>query len=381
MKNFVYNNFISIVGLIMLLVFLLTDKTYKKKHRNLFLNVIILVALELLFANIDDYLAQLDHFTYWRTFTSAMGYTIRPMIGYFILGLTLNLRKEKKSFHYLAIPLAINTLCSFSGFFCDWCYSFSSTNDWAPGTIFPYFSYFFISLYLVLIVVDVIFNSNRRSGFFILITVLGVLIIVLGMLFENIYGIFGVSRNSIIISVIFFYVFYQNREFFRDKDAIQYLARHDGLTGIYNRYAFDVFSEELKSSKKPMGFLILDIDNFKKINDKYGHVVGDVILKRVAVLLEKTFEQYKVIRLGGDEFVVLLENQTIDSANDIISTIGYINKELVSGDIAKMPTVSVSAGLSFSEEGFDDNLYENADSALYDRKNTTRRGCTLYNPN
>jgi diguanylate cyclase (GGDEF)-like protein len=310
-----------------------------------------------------------------------MGYTIRPMIGYFILGLTLNLRKEKKLFHYLAIPLAINALCSFSGFFCDWCYSFSSTNVWSAGTIFPYFSYFFISLYLVLIVVDVIFNSNRRSGFFILITVLGVLIIVLGMLFENLYGIFGVSRNSIIISVIFFYVFYQNREYFRDKDAIQYLARHDGLTGIYNRYAFDVFSEELKSSKKPMGFLILDIDNFKKINDNYGHVVGDVILKKVALLLEKTFEQYKVIRLGGDEFVVLLENQTIDCANDIISTIGYINKELVSGDIAKMPTVSVSAGLSFSEAGFDDNLYENADSALYDRKNTTRRGCTLYNPN
>ena len=378
MKQFILNNFISIVGLIMLLVFLIPDKSNNKKQRILFFLIVILVTVELIFANIDLYLSFRESFTPWRLFTSAVGYTVRPMIAYVVLGLTFNLTKHEKLYEWLCLPLLINTLCSFSVFFCKWCFYFTEDNHWQSGTVFPQFSYFFISFYIGMILIDNIINIKVKNVFFSFVTLIGTLIVVCGMIFESKFSIFGVSRSSVILAVIFFFLFYQSKIYYNDIDAIQYLARHDGLTGVYNRYAFDVFCEELKNSSSPLGFLILDVDYFKEINDQYGHVTGDLVLKKVANNLSTLFHGFRIIRFGGDEFVVLLENLSIEDSNFVISKIVELNKTLMMSKNNKMPSVSVSAGLAFSNQGYDESLYANADKALYQRKNSNRRGCTLF---
>ncbi|MFA7677247.1 MAG: diguanylate cyclase, partial [Candidatus Omnitrophota bacterium] len=94
---------------------------------------------------------------------------------------------------------------------------------------------------------------------------------------------------------------------------LQELSIHDSLTGIYNRrYFMHRFTEEFQRAKRfslNLAFLMIDIDNFKKVNDTYGHLVGDVVLREVAaVIKESTREIDFLARFGGEEFsAVLLE--------------------------------------------------------------------------
>src|SRR5207247_945977 len=101
-----------------------------------------------------------------------------------------------------------------------------------------------------------------------------------------------------------------------------YLTQHDMLTGLYNRLAFE---EEIKKeivklyqNNTSLAILLLDLDNFKTVNDSFGHHVGDQLLVVVAKqLMENVRKEDFVARLGGDEFVIILSN---------IKEIGDVNK-------------------------------------------------------
>jgi len=89
------------------------------------------------------------------------------------------------------------------------------------------------------------------------------------------------------------------------------MAIHDPLTGTYNRYYFnEILSREIKRSKRykyPIGFLMIDINRFKEVNDRFSHLLGDKVLKEVASLIKRNVRNTDiVVRFGGDEFLVLL---------------------------------------------------------------------------
>ena len=162
------------------------------------------------------------------------------------------------------------------------------------------------------------------------------------------------------------------------EESSHYAAQHDGLTGLLNRYAYDLITAELCRSKKQLAFVLMDVDKFKTINDTYGHEQGDHVLERVSELLKLAFpEAIAHIRMGGDEFVVLIQNISEKSAPEIVSRVHLMNVEL-SKATASTPATSVSAGVAFSIQGFTLRLYKKADTALYYTKNTTRCGCTVY---
>jgi diguanylate cyclase (GGDEF)-like protein len=91
------------------------------------------------------------------------------------------------------------------------------------------------------------------------------------------------------------------------------MAVKDSLTGLYNRQYFEDFvvkliRKELRENRD-FSLIFIDFDNFKPINDNYGHIKGDEILKKVAELFKQIFRDYDIIaRIGGDEFVVVIEN-------------------------------------------------------------------------
>lgn len=85
-------------------------------------------------------------------------------------------------------------------------------------------------------------------------------------------------------------------------------VNHDGLTGLYNRYRFKELVEEQIANKIPGAFVILDMDNFKKVNDMYGHQRGDAVLIKLADLLNGFGDELFACRLGGDEFCVFFKN-------------------------------------------------------------------------
>lgn len=159
---------------------------------------------------------------------------------------------------------------------------------------------------------------------------------------------------------------------------LNYRAEHDALTGIINRGAFERLKQFLKTKDTPIALMILDVDKFKQVNDRYGHEMGDTILKKVANLLEENFRATDhPARIGGDEFAVILTDATEEMRPVIEEKIMSINNTLMNPE-KDMPKVSLSVGIAFSANGFEDDLYRKADSALYVTKENGRCGYTFY---
>lgn len=96
-------------------------------------------------------------------------------------------------------------------------------------------------------------------------------------------------------------------------------SRTDELTQIANRYGlYDYFEQEADKSKKVLA--LFDIDDFKKINDTYGHVAGDYVLKRIAEITKETLEDSFICRYGGEEFVVVLEDNKLNTPFERLDT-------------------------------------------------------------
>ena len=160
--------------------------------------------------------------------------------------------------------------------------------------------------------------------------------------------------------------------------TLRYQAEHDPLTGIINRGAFDKLKQFFQLNPKPLAFLIIDVDKFKLINDGYGHEVGDMVLKKVARLLEESFRATDYpARIGGDEFAIIIADVSPDLAPMIQSKIVAMNETLMNPSDS-LPKVSLSVGGAFSELGFTDDLYQRADTALYHVKEHGRCGCRFY---
>ena len=156
-------------------------------------------------------------------------------------------------------------------------------------------------------------------------------------------------------------------------------ANRDYLTGLYNRrYFFETMNEyidEIKDSGEKFAIGIIDIDHFKKINDTYGHSVGDEIITALADILRSSTNPHDLVaRFGGEEFCVVLKNINQYSANEIYERIrGEVEKysyTLKDGKNIHF-TISIGALLFNEEEELEENINE-ADMLLYKAKNSGR---------
>ena len=155
---------------------------------------------------------------------------------------------------------------------------------------------------------------------------------------------------------------------------IAHLAHHDMLTGLPNRaLLMDRLSMSLARANRGhrMALLYLDLDKFKPINDRYGHAMGDDVLKRVADKMQSVVRDTDTVaRIGGDEFVII--QQDIKSASDAAKlatrVIAAVSERQFSNNVDV--TVGVSIGIAFAPEDADsaDKLIQNADKALYNAK-------------
>lgn len=159
---------------------------------------------------------------------------------------------------------------------------------------------------------------------------------------------------------------------------LRHKAEHDPLTGLINRGGFDQMKEFLRINPAPLALLIIDVDKFKGINDGYGHEVGDQVLKKVASVIKDHFraKDYPA-RIGGDEFAVIVTDMTIDMKDIILEKADAMN-EVLTNPTDGLPKVSLSIGGAFCSKGFLDELYVNADKALYSVKEHGRCGCRFY---
>ena len=151
------------------------------------------------------------------------------------------------------------------------------------------------------------------------------------------------------------------------------LAAHDYLTGALNRREFmDRLERELNRSKReraPLSLILLDIDHFKMINDTYGHLFGDEVLKRAVKCLVKSLRPYDIFgRFGGDEFIACLPNTTMENALIVAQRLrGQIeNANLSCTEDRVCVTISLGVACHDSDSTDDSNgLIQRADKNLY----------------
>ena len=160
---------------------------------------------------------------------------------------------------------------------------------------------------------------------------------------------------------------------------VERLSQIDGLTGVYRRGTFDErLSDEVtraKTFKTTFGLMLLDIDHFKSLNDRYGHPFGDQVLKRMGELLNASvYETDFVARYGGEEFVVLLPRADPEGAlrkAEIIRRAVEAEKFPLAFETIHV-TVSIGIAHFPRDAGGPEELVSRADSAMYQAKSQGR---------
>ena len=167
-------------------------------------------------------------------------------------------------------------------------------------------------------------------------------------------------------------------------------ATLDALTGLNNRRQFEVrLGQEIATSQrqdKPLCAIMLDIDFFKKVNDTYGHIAGDCVLKTIAGVIKSQLREYDIAsRYGGEEFSILLPFTKIEEAFMVAqrlrsavekTTVNVPNDQGVPGVDIK---ITISMGVYQYKEGdSSETLYKNADKALYQAKTHGRNKVVIY---
>jgi len=160
-------------------------------------------------------------------------------------------------------------------------------------------------------------------------------------------------------------------------EHLEHLSSHDALTGIYNRRKF--FESGLlkfQQQKENLYAVMIDIDNFKSVNDTYGHSTGDKVIKMLADLISAQLVNDSVLgRLGGEEFAILCnsaERQVVEARIELLRV--AVEEMTIIADDLRPVKITISSGVSAMNESCSslDILLKNADDALFEAKGSGR---------
>jgi diguanylate cyclase (GGDEF)-like protein/PAS domain S-box-containing protein len=165
------------------------------------------------------------------------------------------------------------------------------------------------------------------------------------------------------------------------EEELKRLARTDKLTGAFNRTKFkEIIEREIERVKRynqPLSLIIFDIDHFKRVNDKYGHIAGDHVLKTIAdIVIENIRKIDYLVRWGGEEFMILSSETRLNKAYALAERI----KEVIEGhSFENVGKVTLSLGVTeFKEGDTEDSFIRRADDAMYEAKNKGRNRVEVF---
>ena len=244
-----------------------------------------------------------------------------------------------------------------------------------------------IMIYIFFSLITGFFFIMRPKFTFFALSVSLVIFIIGNVLYQTDTGILTSNLTNAILSIIVaFFISVVTYNSFVDHTIttikleestkkLEFLSSTDDLTQISNRRKYEQnFKKEISRSKRtdiPISLIMFDIDHFKRVNDEFGHVVGDEVLIKLAesttsqIRLEDTFARY-----GGEEFVIILSNSTLEKAMQKTKSIQQNLKKVV---FDKDITITLSFGVTQYIPGEDsEEMFKRVDKALYEAKETGR---------
>ncbi len=162
---------------------------------------------------------------------------------------------------------------------------------------------------------------------------------------------------------------------FTDISYMQSIAITDPLTGIANRLHFSMIYEHAinvaRREQKPLGIIFFDIDHFKNINDRYGHLVGDAVLKHIPILIKQRIRKSDILaRWGGEEFIILLPSTSLEETAQIAE---ILRLAIESENFETVGSITCSFGAAtLNENELSDELLKRLDELLYEAKESGR---------
>ena len=193
--------------------------------------------------------------------------------------------------------------------------------------------------------------------------------------------ILGIVSTLILLGIVFFFTKRLVNQLSMARRKMEIMAITDGLTGIFNRrYVISKFGVEFDRAKRlnrNLGCILIDIDYFKKINDTYGHLTGDKVLKEATVLIGDTIRTYDVLgRYGGEEFLVILPEANFETAKILAERIRkhLRQNETIIPYLSKDAVFTISLGVAEMRDDDKniDDVIGRADKGLYQAKGDGR---------
>ncbi|MDP4127338.1 MAG: GGDEF domain-containing protein [Bacillota bacterium] len=338
----------------------------KEEVHMLFLTLICLtifiLVLEILSVvlNSSDYI----NFIVAQKVVDTLGFALTPVVPVVAaLYAYKRINKGKKisvnMLSWLAVPFVVNGILSLGSYHFNWIFSITDENLYVRGPLFfvsPMTSYFYYIIHL-LVLYDNHKNVNKEE-----LTVISSLTLIPAALsiFQLYYFIYLTIWNSVGIAVVINYIFIMHEQ-----------AKYDSLTGLGNRMAYDEHLAILnRNSNIALSVVNIDLDGFKNINDVFGHMEGDKVLKFFARQLKEVFGGIGVaVRLGGDEFIILLNERRGRRIEKYIKTLNdRIDAYNESNDMSYR--IKFSCGIAIFDDSFD-NVYEfirHSDKLMYEEK-------------
>jgi diguanylate cyclase (GGDEF)-like protein len=171
--------------------------------------------------------------------------------------------------------------------------------------------------------------------------------------------------------------------FLLEKHNLTISSTLDKLTGVYNRKYFEeallFLLDDVKLKKKEFAVVMFDIDDFKSVNDKYGHQTGDEVLVKLTTEVKKYISENDIIgRYGGEEFIIILPNINKEQAVNIVECIRTnVEEAKILGD-KRQVTISIGIAMSNYESLSSEEIIQRADQALYKAKHEGKNKCILW---
>lgn len=226
---------------------------------------------------------------------NALGFSLSVFLPYVFVEM---FDEKYSSWHSLAyvIPSIVTVLSTLS-IWQGLIFSVSDQNEYSRGPLFGVYITAYVIGFVLILISNIIQRRSLRKGDWRFLSLLYIFLIS-GTSVQVLHPGVLTTWHTVTIVLVVYYIFQCEIQF-----------RIDQVTGLLNRQAFTKRMEELSKSKKA-GVVLMDIDFFKNVNDKYGHAMGDICLHTMGEIIKESFGQYgQCFRIGGDEFCVLFQEE------------------------------------------------------------------------
>ena len=292
MTNTIATSVINITALVILSRMVYGNNILASRRKKPFAIGIVLTIIIIL-AEVGT-IAASDGGTAWRSLnlvSNVLGFMLTPFIPVVFLSIFDNNVLQAR--WYLMLPALVNGIAAILSPFLGLLFFIDSDNQYARGNLF----FLFVTVYMVhlLFLVVISLHQSRRQLYSIQWRLFGlIMFVVAGSLIQLVFPSTYTSWHIVTLSLFIYYILLS-----------EYDSRFDSLTGLYNRSAFE---KDIKFLKKRTRYsvIVMDLNDFKIVNDTYGHDHGDTVLQNVAAIISASFDhECSSYRIGGDEFYVL----------------------------------------------------------------------------